>query len=98
METSIEDETGKDLIRYYRGISPLIAREIQYRAKKRKTGRSRGIALFEAFTEVISTAKEERFSPSLYEKKDQELSLISSIVEELSKGITSPPPMEPSSR
>jgi predicted ribosome quality control (RQC) complex YloA/Tae2 family protein len=76
--TGIEDETGKNLIRHYRGISPLIAREIEYRAKNKGMGKSRETALFEAFTEVVNVAKEETFSPFLYEKNDQELSLLSS--------------------
>ena len=70
-----EKKVWRELLEHFRGISPLTAREMAYRALRKKTE----TGLWEAFTEICGLIREESFSPSIYSKKGESLFILSAI-------------------
>jgi len=74
-----EGELWKDIVKHYRGISPLIAKEIECRAQKSKSGDSLEKKLWKASKKVFNLFKEEKFSPAVFINKEQDKIFLSSI-------------------
>lgn len=74
-----ENELWKNIVKNYRGISPLIAKEIVYRALRSDDKAPLGKRLWRAFREMLRLFSEEKFTPILFEKREEGLFNLSSI-------------------